>query len=299
MVSLAGKQAYTQVEYQALMADVAKLVRNKINILLVSNEQLEEMASSLVDRFGAEINEVILINHDGGVRDRSGWVAPLLTLTALQRIVQGKHPEFRLPGKDMRQQLEQVISLLPKVGKLSLISPTGLRSEITRWRGSGTMCVDTSQLTLSPLESSELPIFRDVYESYVAENKFRRRSERELQDVGLRHQFLRAKNSPIAGFSLIDHAPPWTEFCVWWAQYRSDGFGKRVLDNARQQALDNGRRLFALSTEKVAIESLARNGFQCLGRLSQIDWQSRPDLPQALQTYDTAARDPQLLIQEI
>ena len=160
------------------------------------------------------------------------------------------------------------------------------------------MCVDATQLSLSPVQESELPIFREVYEAYVAENKFRRRSARELQQVGRCHQILRAKNSPIAGFSLIENTPPWLEFSVWWAQFKGDGFGKRVLDAAKQQAIDRGQRLFALSTEADAIDSLTRNGFANLGRLSQIDW-TRPDLPLTLRNYDTSARDPFLLIQEV
>src|SRR6185436_18495611 len=113
-------------------------------------------------------------------------------------------------------------------------------SEIVRWRGSGTMCVDTNQLTLAPLQEDEYPIFREVYEAYVAENKFRRRSERELDQISRRHQLLRAKNSPIAGFSLIEHENSWLEFCAWWAQYKGDGFGPRVLDAACQQARQGG-----------------------------------------------------------
>lgn len=302
LVSLAGKQAYSDEEYQSLMNDVAHLVRRKINILLVSNAQLEEMACSLIDRFGSQINEIILINHDGGVRDKRGWIAPLLTQSSIERILAGQHPDFRAPNKDLRGQLTQVLSILPKVGKISLISPTGLKGEIIKWRGSGTMCVDSRQLTLSPLQDSELPIFREVYEAYVAENKFRRRSERELQTVGRCHQILRAKNSPIAGFSLIEHTLPWLELSVWWAQYKGDGFGSRVLDAAKQQAAARGRRLFALSTEEDAIEILGRCGFKNLGRISAITSRQPPspdlpDLPNSVRNYDTSTRDPYLMVE--
>jgi GNAT superfamily N-acetyltransferase len=294
LVALAGKQAYADEEYLALMADVAHLVRHKINILLVSSEQLSDMSGSLLDRFGTEINEIVLVNHDGGIRDTRGWIAPLLTQVTLERILNGQHPDFRINAKEKRAQIQLVLFLLPRVGKVSLIGPTGLRSEILHWRGSGTMCVDTSQLSLSPVHESELPIFRDVYEAHVAENKFRRRSEREIQQVGRCHQILRAKNSPIAGFSLLESTPPWLEFCVWWAQFKRDGFGKRVLDAAKQQAEQRGARLFALSTEAEAIESLIRNGFRDRGRVSQLDW-SQTDLPPAIRNYDTSTRDPQLL----
>ncbi|MFM2095741.1 MAG: hypothetical protein RIS70_2865 [Planctomycetota bacterium] len=305
LVSLAGKQAYSDEEYQAIMDDVAHLVRRKINILLVSNEQLEEMACSLIDRFGSQINEIILINHDGGVRDKRGWIAPLLTGSSIEKILAGQHPDFRAVTKDLRGQLTQVLSLLPKVGKISLISPTGLKGEIVRWRGSGTMCVDSKQLNLSPLQDSEMPIFREVYEAYVAENKFRRRSERELQSVGRCHQILRAKNSPIAGFSLVEHTAPWLELSVWWAQYKGDGFGTRVLDAAKQQAAARGRRLFALSTEDDAIEILTRCGFRNLGRISAItarqpyppDLQDLPDLPNSVRNYDNSTRDPFILVE--
>ena len=52
LVSLVGRHKFTEAEYDALMRDVSVLVRERINILLVSNAQLSEMASSLVERFG-------------------------------------------------------------------------------------------------------------------------------------------------------------------------------------------------------------------------------------------------------
>ena len=244
-----------------------------------------------------EINEVLLINHLGGVRDSLGRLVPLLTQASIQRILAGEHPLFKRVTADLRSQLEQVATLLPRVAKVTLLSPTGLKSEITQWRGSGTMCIHSEQLTLAPLREIEYPIFRRVHESYVAESKFRVRSERELQDVARCHQILKAKNSPLAGFSLLEHEQPWLEFCSWWAQYRGDGFGSRVLDAARQQARDRDRKLFALSMEHDAIENLERHCFRNLGKISQVDFAAHPELPASVQHYDTDIRDPMLLVQ--
>lgn len=297
LLSLVGRHKFVDRDYDSLMLDVADLVQERINILLVSSTQLAEMANSLVERFGAEINEVLLVNQQGGVRDSLGRLIPLLTLNSIRRILAGEHPSFKRITADLRSQLEQVAALLPSVEKVTLISPTGLKSEITQWRGSGTMCIDATQLTLAPLREEEYPIFRRVHESFVAENKFRVRSERELEEVARCHQILKAKNSPLAGYSLLEHEPPWLEFCVWWAQYRGDGFGARVLDAARQQAQERGRRIFALSTEQDAIENLERHCFQNLGRISQLDRSGRTDLPEAVRHYDTNVRDPELLVQ--
>jgi GNAT superfamily N-acetyltransferase len=300
LVALLGPHVLTESQVDQLMLDVADLVQNEINILLVSDcsSDVGNSALSLADRIAPEIDEVLLISNRGGITDRDGRLVPLLTQVSIERILRGEHKQVPPPSDDVREELEQVISLLPRIGKVTMIGPDGLRDEILNWRGSGTMFVDTNQLTLAPLTEREYPIFREIYATYVAEKKFRDRLPTELEHAARCHRLLKAKNSPLAGFSLIEHEPPWMEFCVWWAEYRRDGFGRRVLDAAQQLAREAGRRLYSLSLIPDAIDTLEKNGFHNLGRLSLARRDTSLTLPASLRNYDTSQRDPYLLIHQ-
>jgi GNAT superfamily N-acetyltransferase len=300
LVALLGPHVLTESQVDQVMLDVADLVQNEINILLVSDcsSHVGNSARRVADRIAPEIDEIVLISNRGGITDRDGRLVPLLTQVSIERILRGEHKQVPPASDDVREELEQVISLLPQIGKVTMIGPGGLRDEILSWRGSGTMFVDTEQLTLAPLTEREYPIFREIYATYVAEGKFRDRLPTELEHAARCHRLLKAKNSPLAGFSLLEHEPPWMEFCVWWAEYRRDGFGRRVLDAAKQLARAADRRLYSLSLIPDAIETLEKNGFRNLGRLSVARRDATSSLPLSLRNYDTTQRDPIFLVLE-
>lgn len=257
------------------------------------NVNADDIARQLVEQYKYRIEELMLLTPTGGVLDREGRIVSLLTDKRLDKILTGSDEQVTVDG-GMLKKLAEVRAALDQVGKVVITSARGLRSEIENWMGSGTLCIASNQLAISPLRYMESPVFDAVNEACVAEGRWRKRTPAELDALKMYHSVVRVKNSPLGGMSLVPRGD-WTELSALWAGAIGNGMGQLLLDTALAES--RGRKMYALCSTPDAIGAFsAHRGFRCIGRLSDLIADGNPDLPSPLRTetrdasYDTSKR---------
>ncbi|OGJ60468.1 hypothetical protein A3J34_04230 [Candidatus Peribacteria bacterium RIFCSPLOWO2_02_FULL_51_10] len=262
------------------------------------NVNADDVAVALVKQYSALINELIFITKEGGVRDKEWNLSPLLTDKRLERILSGEDPDIPVEG-GMKKKVEAILSVLKKVGKIAITDARGLRSEIERWKGTGTFCADTDQMQFEEMQPIEEPIFDEVYEEFVQAGIFRQRTPEEIAELKRYHVMLRVKNSPLGGLSLVPKEGGWLELSALWAGTVGNGVGQILLDSALKKGQG---RLYALALESSAesIKAFQGNpGFRCLGKISEARKNHCEELPPHLRDnrkYDVTARDPYVFV---
>ncbi len=257
------------------------------------NVNADDIARKLVQLHHKEIEELIFVTKVGGVRKKSGEIVPLLNEKSIGRILKGEDPDIEVSG-GMTKKVQEVLKALDVSPKVVMTNTSGLDDEIHQWMGSGTLCVDSRQLATSEIFLREGPIFDAVYQSHVINNKFRERDDDELEVLRMHHRMLRAKKSPLGGFSLVPR-DDWVELSALWAGSIGNGIGQMLLHAAKQDA--GRRKMYALSSDKDAIDAfIASKLFDDLGPVSKAKNQLPSDAPEDLKNYKKEGRDPHVFI---
>ena len=269
----------------------------KIESALV-NVNADDIAVALVRQDAAVINELIFVTNTGGVLKKpeaGGGVAPLLTDIRLQKILDGEDKEVEASG-GMYKKIEAILSVLKQVGKIAMTDAKGLRAEIEQWKGKGTFCADTAQLSFDQMDPMEEAIFDTVYEEFERLEIFRHREKKELDILKAHHVMLRIKNSPLGGVSLVPQEGGWIEISALWAGTIGNGFGQILLNKTKERVRHGN--IYALANHPDAIAAfMANEGFECVGSVSEAIARCPERLPSSVLTYDLSrGRDPQVFL---
>lgn len=258
------------------------------------NVNADDIAMQIVRQYREQIEEIIFLTNKGGIENKNGAIVPLLTEKRIDKILRGEDEDIEVDG-GMLKKVREIRNALNVIAKVVMTKTSGLRAEIENWMGSGTLSVNGTKLTRSPIRDIEKPIFERIYEQNVTRGMFRPRTNEEIEELKLHHHMLRAGNSPLGGFSLVPKGE-WIELSTVWAGTIGNGLGQMLIDAAASEAGE--RRMYALSRAEDAIRAFQRNGnFHCLGTLSEAI-QTRPnDVPQPLFRYESSA-DPQVFIKK-
>ncbi|MBU1123497.1 hypothetical protein KJ652_02810 [Patescibacteria group bacterium] len=264
----------------------------------------DDQVRGLVKQFGDQINAVIMLTDIGGVVDDEGKRVNIILSHEMND--DGTHKRIKITG-GMKKKLKVGKQILPDIGKFAMTTGSLLQEEIESWRGSGTLCVQTDQLSCSPPNQREIEIFMQVYQDFVASGDFRNRTPNELQEIIDHHFILRIKNSPLGGFSLIPREEEYVEMSVLWSGYLNNGIGKILGEEAKRKfgEMANARTLFALTTPKdhddvfenfeervKIIRRFLRYGFSMQGYLKDVRGSYQIKLPKMLKEYDVEKRNP-------
>lgn len=255
------------------------------------NVNADDIAKQLALQERDDIEELILLTSTGGVLNTREKIVSLLTERKLDEILSGTSDAVKVEG-GMLKKLQAVREILDVVGKAVITKTDGLQRELLQWMGDGTMCVDTKQLTTSPLQIRERHIFDAIYEQYVRQGIFRPRSAEELERLAQNHHMIRVKKSPLGGFSAVPKGE-WVELSAMWSGTIGNGVGRMVMDSALKEV--GKRDMYALSTNPEAIAAFrSHKGFTSMGRLSAL--QASGSIPEHLMSYDTSERDPDIFV---
>lgn len=262
------------------------------------------------------INEVLLLTERGALRDTNGEVVLLMSQDAVQKLLANDYARIGTIGADVRRQITLVQKMLLPASKVVMTGIDGLRSEIENVWGSGTLFYQSNTLRHSALRPDvESEIFDTMYERNVAEGNFRPRDQDELAILKSNHFLLRAKNSPLGGFSITSHDDGWKEITAVWSGYRrpkkqsadreklyanadtGNGVGIRLLSEAMERvrtlgSADRNADVFSLSAEELT-PMFTHAGFTAYGPISIA--KKRSDMPRYVQEY-AHNRDPHVFV---
>ncbi|MBI5413603.1 hypothetical protein HZA42_04615 [Candidatus Peregrinibacteria bacterium] len=253
------------------------------------NINADSIVHSLVSQHRDAINGAILLTGTGAILDNTGARVPLILSGDIQNILGGTHPKVKVDG-GMAKKLLEVKKMLPDVGKVAITNAAGLIDEIEKWQGSGTLCVDETQISCGPLLPIEEEIFRAVHEEMTQQGYFRPRSPEELAEAMAHHHVVRIKNSPIGGFSLVPNADGWHELCSMWAEPKGNGLSGTVLRAAINAA--GSEKVFALTQSVPHVFEKA--GFKGHGKVRELSAAKPGDLPDSVMHYQHEGRNPQV-----
>ncbi len=254
-----------------------------------ANVNADDIARQLVEQYADRIEELLFLTNTGGVLDAEGHVVSLLTDKRIDAMLKNLEPKITVDG-GMKKKMLEVRRALDNITKVVITKTSGLKDEIEKWMGSGTLCVNSNQLTTSPMRFIEEPIFDEVHKAYVERGIFRDRSPEELQLLKMHHQMLRAKNSPLGGLSLVPRGN-WVELSGLWAGSIGNGIGQMLLESAKKAA--GRRKMYALSSNPDSIAAFTASGlFRNMGPVSHVKSSLPEGVPAELMHYDTTKRDP-------
>lgn len=256
----------------------------------------DDVIRTIASQYGNRINEIIFLTSKGGVLDIDGQIVPLILRQDIPRILAGGHPRIKVGG-GMAKKVAETGRMLEHDAIRKIAYTNNLVDEITQWRGSGTLFVDGDQLEFNGLGPAEAEIFDAVYREFMAQGKFRPRTEAEFRELKDHHRLLHVTNSPLGGYSRIPRDKGWDEIAAFWSGFIGNGLGQRLVKDACAQGELDRRTLFALTTEDDMRAAFTAGGFTGNGPLSMIQRSERiRSLPRQLSSdrYDTSKRDPEL-----
>lgn len=257
------------------------------------NVNADDIARQLVEQYNDRIEELLFLTKAGGVLDTKGRVVSLLTEKRIDALLVGTDGGITV-DEGMKKKMIEVRRALEKIAKVVITKTSGLQDEIEKWMGSGTLCVDSKQLTTSKMLYIEEPIFDAMYTTYVEQGIFRPRSPEELVKLKMHHQMLRAKHSPLGGLSLVPRGN-WVELSGLWAGSIGNGIGQMLLESAVKEA--GRRKMYALSANPDSIGAFMASGlFRDVGPVSEAKAALPSDAPRELKMYDTSSRDPHVFM---
>lgn len=255
------------------------------------NVNADDIARQLAQQYRERIEELILLTGTGGVLDTQGKIVPAILGKKLDEILQQQSRTVSVTD-GMLKKLQAVREALSIVGKVVITKTDSLEKELLQWMGDGTMIIDEEQCNSSPLLQKEERILDAVIQEHVRKGVFRARGSDELERLKNNHDFLRIKQSPLGGFSVLPYKK-WIELSAVWAGTIGNGIGRMVMDAAIKKA--GPRPMYALSADDDAIIAFqAHQGFESKGRLSEI--KGSDGTPSHLRSYDTSERNPVLFI---
>lgn len=269
-----------------LESDIGELARLGVNVEVVFGEDALDQATQDARR---NIEHVIVLDEPAHMVVCSKGIAPLASTHTLDRVARGDHVALQ-SSREMRARLPRLAEITRRIGRSVITTCTGLRDELERWRGSGTLCFVPEQCDFSGATQSEQDIFYAVYAEFVASGAFRPRDEQEFAQLQAYHWILRARSSPLGGASLVPIADGWCELSALWSGYLGGSeVGRLILEKLIALMQEKEIRSFAL-TKSVKVGAIFEQaGFTPLGHVS--DLQAAHEMP-ILKQYDTSARDP-------
>lgn len=269
-------------KFETLARTIHRFVKEGIRVMMA-----DDAVSAVAAHCAGSIDEVMMVTETGGVLDKKGKIAPLLSTATIDEIVAGRHPDIE--AKDgMLQKLREVREMLQHVAKVSITDDP--QKEIENWRGRGTLCINEGKLTFEPANEQDTAIFRQAHADLAKEGKFRPRTEAELSEAALHHFCLKIEDAPLAGLSLVPRGGEWLELACLWSSYTRNGIASRIMREALEEA--KGHKIYALTSEENAQRLFERMQFVAHGRLKQLQQRPSFSLPKALSNYDTDKRNP-------
>lgn len=255
------------------------------------NVNADDTARAIAQQEGERLNEAIFVTEKGGVlhNDR---IAPLLWREDIAP--DGTHAFIDVTGGGggMQKKLCEARKMLDHLSKVVITGVAGVRQEIERILGSGTLVVSRAAVRCEqpPHEADDDAIFDALYAKNVASGNFRSRSEDELRELRKHVRLLKVSNSVLGAFAQIPRGGHWTEVATICSDYPSSGIGDVILREA--QKTSDALYAFASSPESAAL--FARNDFAVGGPVSAVRkehptfYDCLPCIPQ----YALGARDP-------
>lgn len=257
-----------------------------------------DVALQIAREHATRMHEVFVLSRTGGIPDKDGKILPLMDETGLDDVIRNTHSKTELPVRE-RRRLLLLRKMLPLSGKIAMTKADELLDEVENWSGgpSSTLLFHSRSLVNAPLDlDREGGIFDAMYDEYVRTGRFRARSDEELRKLKRNHFVLRAKGSPIGGYTLYPHADGWAEISALWSGYAGHGVGDRLLAAAKDQArvmgtADSDTNLYALSVDPDLVKLFTRCGFAHHGPVSAA--KTLPlSLPESVRGYAAQGRDP-------
>lgn len=261
-----------------LIDDIQWLQGQEIRMLITTGERL-----ALEPRDMECVQEMIVLDPRGGIRDKEGGVVPVLTTDGITRILEDRHNSVTAHGR--KTQLKKIRALLGSIGRIAITDPDGLRSEIEQWQGSGTLCVAPHTLEVTSLKPEESALFRKIYEDLLSEGRFRERTNEQLDELERTHTVVRSK-TPLGGASLIpgDH---WSEISAVWSL--GNGLAGYVLREFKEKSL---QPIYGLTKNPAMQKAFEYNGFQSHGNLGHPADTLPPSLWEELRQQKRKDTDP-------
>ncbi|MFH0851406.1 MAG: hypothetical protein V1876_01525 [Candidatus Peregrinibacteria bacterium] len=258
------------------------------------NVNADDTARTVAAQECASLNEVIFVTETGGVLHK-GSVAPLLWEEDIAADGRHAHIDVTGGGGGMQKKLCEAKKMLQWIEKVVITGVAGVRQEIERILGSGTLVVARSSVRCEPPphESADDVIFDALYRKNVATGNFRPRSPQELQELKKYVYLLKVSNSILGAFVLLPHGS-FLEFATMCSDYNGTGIGDVILRTAQQSALLQKKDIYAFASSPESAALFTRNHFENLGHVSALQ-KEHPTFYEFLscvRNYDVSKRDP-------
>lgn len=257
------------------------------------NVNADDTARAVAAQECSRLNEAIFVTETGGVL-HEGKVAPLLWEEDIA--ADGKHARIDVSGGGggMQKKLCEAKSMLQWIEKVVITSVAGVRREIERILGSGTLIVARSSVRCEspPHESADDVIFDSLYRKNVDSDKFRSRSPQELQEIKKYVHLLKVSNSVLGAFALIPRGN-WMECATICSDYNGTGIGDLIIQAAQRVALQRQKDVYILTQSAGLLAILLHHSFENLGCVSALKKEHpTSDLLPCVRDYNVSKRDP-------
>lgn len=258
------------------------------------NVNADDTARAIAAQEARHLNEAIFVTETGGVLHR-GSVAPLLWEEDIAADGSHAHIDVTGGGGGMQKKLCEAKRILRHIQKVVITGVAGIRQEIERILGSGTLVVARSSVQCEPPphDSADDAIFDALYRKNVVSKNFRPRSLQELQQLKEHVHLLKVSNSILGAFALVPHGS-FLEFATMCSDYNGTGVGDVILQAAQKAALLRKKDLYAFASSPESAALFTRNHFENLGHVSALQ-KEHPTFYEFLscvRDYDVSKRDP-------
>lgn len=258
------------------------------------NVNADDTARAIAAQECDNLNEAIFVTETGGVLHK-GSVAPLLWEEDVA--ADGKHAHIDVTGGGggMQKKLCEAKRMLQFLPKVVITGVAGVRQEIERILGSGTLVVSRAavQCEPPPHDSADDAIFDALYQKNVESKNFRERSLQELRELKKYVHLLKVSNSILGAFALIPRGE-WMEFATMCSDYNGTGVGDVILQAARKVAGQRKKNIYAFASSPESAALFTRNDFENLGHISALQKEHPTfyDHLSCVMHYDVRKRDP-------
>ncbi|ALM09943.1 MAG TPA: hypothetical protein DEB30_02755 [Candidatus Peribacter riflensis] len=258
------------------------------------NVNADDTARAIAAQECANLNEAIFVTETGGVLHK-GKIAPLLWKEDIAADGQHAHIDVTGGGGGMQKKLCEAKKMLQYIQKVVITGVAGVRQEIERILGSGTLVIAHSavQCESPPHDGADDAIFDALYQKNVESKNFRARSPEELQELKKYVHLLKVSNSILGAFALIPRGE-WMECATICSDYDKTGIGDLIIQAAQRIALQKQKNVYVFTQSPGLLSILLRNSFENLGNVSALQQGSSTvydDLP-SIREYDVSKRDP-------
>ncbi len=255
------------------------------------NVNADDTARAIAEQESTHLNEAIFVTETGGVLQK-GHVAPLLWKEDIAEDGQHAYIDVTGGGGGMQKKLREARRILERIEKVVITGVAGVRQELERILGSGTLVAARSSILCEkpPHDGADDAIFDVLYQRNVESGHFRQRSPEELQELKKYVHLLKVSNSVLGAFALIPRGGSWMECATVCSDYNGSGVGDVIIREAQKKA----QQIYAFASTPESTALFVRNGFGNLGCISALQ-KEHPAFFEYLpcvMRYDVRKRDP-------